>query len=78
MDFLIKGILAGALVGHFVSYKVQYAKILGTFVITFIMKRVMIGSGEKLAGDLTGAGGYSLTAAEIFSLMALIIKNGRG
>lgn len=78
MDFLIKGILAGALIGHFISYKEYYIRILVTFVVTYVMKRVMIGSGEKLKGDLIGAGGYCLTASEIFSLMNALVKNARG
>lgn len=73
---LEKLIFGGILIAHINSYKKYIADIITTFAITFILKKILKGSGEPTKADLVGLGGYCITGSEFFEYIGAVLSSG--
>lgn len=73
-SWLVGIVAAGSHIG---AYWAEYTTIIGSFTITFALKKLIKTQDSELA-SVFGLGGYALTVAAIFGLIFAVCKNGFG
>lgn len=72
---LEKLFVGGALAIHIITYKEELARIFGTFAVTFVLKKILQGSGNKTHSDLVAIAGYCLTGVAFFAYLTALLHN---
>lgn len=69
-------ILIGVIIGHIIGYREYYVKIGSSFVITYVLKKLIKCLDSDMA-DAFAVGGYAETVTCVMVLLLAIKQNGQ-